>query len=124
MKSITKIVIFSAFLILLFGVVFAQAQPWDPLRDIAGMATALQAPTKYIVFLLSAAMFVIAFKAYAKKKTNKMLFVALAFLFFALKWLFKVIDLYLSPGNFLSDPSENVMELIILAMLFLAIFRK
>jgi len=123
-KSFTKLVIFSAFLILLFGIVFAQGNPWDPLKDIAGMATALQALTKYIVFLLSAAMFVIAFKAYTKTKTNKMLFVALAFLFFALKWLLKVVDLYLSPGNFLSDPSENVMELIILAMLFLAIFRK
>jgi len=123
-KGSTKIMLFSVFLILLFGTVFAQAQPWDPLRDLAGIATALQAPTKYIVFLLSAAMFVIAFKAYTKTKTNKMLFVALAFLFFALKWLLKVVDLYLSPGNFLSDPSENVIELIILAMLFLAIFRK
>ena len=34
-----------------------------------------------------------------------------AFFLFAVKWLLKVLDLFLSPGTFLPDASENIFEL-------------
>ncbi|MBI4044655.1 MAG: hypothetical protein HY392_03020 [Candidatus Diapherotrites archaeon] len=79
---------------------------------------------KILVFLLSAAFFAVAFMAYRKNPSQKLIFVSLAFLFFAPKWLVKLIDLFFSPGTFLADSSENVFELIILGFLFFAILKK
>ena len=97
---------------------------WDSLRPLTQFALDADPYIKVLVFLLSLAIFVISFLAYRKTKTQKLLFVSFAFLFFALKWLVKVLDLFVSPGRFLSDPSENVFEFLILVSLFMAIFKK
>ena len=99
-------------------------QPWDILRPLTEAASTFDSVTRFIVFLLSAALFIISILAYRKTKSKRFLFVMLAFLFFAVKWGLKVADLFVSPGYFLADASENVFELIILASLFIAIFRK
>ncbi len=111
------------FLFLFLPVAFAQA-PWDFLRPVAQIASQVDPLIKPIVFFLSLALMVIAFLGYKKTKSKKSLLVALAFLFFAVKWGLKVMDVFISPGNFLSDSSENVFELLIFISLFLALFKK
>ncbi len=97
---------------------------WDFLRPLAEFAAQIDLFTKVVVALLAFSMFVVAFKAYRKSSSKKMLFVSLAFFLFALKWLVKIADLFFSPGSFLSDSSENVFELMILGLLFYAILKK
>ena len=102
----------------------APNQPWDPLRVLIKFSENIDIITRMIVFALTIAILVISFLAYQKNKSQRLFFVTLAFAFFAIKWALKVIDLFVSPGNFFSDPAENVAELFILAALFLAIFKK
>jgi len=97
---------------------------WDFLRPLVDQAANIDFATRIVVFLLSAAILGIALMAFRRSKTNKMLFVSLAFLFFAAKWAFKVLDLFISPGEFFNRVAENIFELLILASLFLALFRK
>lgn len=97
---------------------------WDALRPLTDVAIQFDPVTKIIVLLLSFGIFVISLLAYKKARSQKLLFVSIAFLLFSLKWLVKAFDLFFSPGNFLSDSSENVFEFFILVMLFFAIFRK
>jgi len=97
---------------------------WDILRPFTDLAGQFDMPLTWLVFLLSIALLAIAVMAYRKSKSRRLMFVSLAFLFFALKWALKVADLYMSPGSFLSDSSENVFELLIFISLFMALFRK
>lgn len=117
--------ILSFCLVMVSGFAFAQQQhPWDFLRPLTVFAESLDNITRVIVFILTLALLVISFLAYNRMKTKRLLIVFLAFLFFAVKWALKVIDLFFSPGYFLSDASENVFELIILVLLFGALFYK
>ena len=110
-------------LVLLAGIALAEeSHVWDSLRPISDFASGIDLPVKVIVFLLTAGIFAISLLAYFKSKSKRILLVSIAFLFFALKWLVKIIDLFYSPGNFLSDSSESVFELGIIAFLFVAIF--
>ncbi len=99
-------------------------QPWEILRPLTDIANQTSPYIKIIVALFSIALFIVALLAYRKKPSKRLLFVALAFFFFAIKWLVKVIDIFISPGAFLADSSENVFELAILALLFFAIIKK
>jgi hypothetical protein len=74
--------------------------------------------------VLSLALLALAMLAYKRSKSGKFLFVSLAFFFFALNWALKVIDLFVSPGEFFNRAAENVFNLIILVCLFIAIFKK
>ena len=100
------------------------AYAWDFLRPLTDLAIQFDPVIKVLVLLLAFGIFVISFLAYKKSKSQKLLFVSIAFLLFALKWMVKVFDIFFSPGNFLSDSSENVFEFFILVLLFLAIFRR
>ncbi len=97
---------------------------WDFLRPLAEAAVAIDPYIKIVVFLLAVGMLFLAASAYRKTSSKKFLFIAGAFSFFALKWLLKILDVFVSPGSFFSDSSENVFELLIFASLFLAVFRK
>ena len=99
-------------------------QVLGPFRLLSELAANMDIITRFIVLLFSLAMLVVAGLAYKKTRSQRLMFVAVAFLLFAVKWLLKVVDLYLSPGTFFPDASENVFELFILLSLFLAIFRK
>lgn len=101
---------------------FADAYPWDALRPASDFAKSVDVPVKLLVFLLSAAILAVSLMAYRKSKSKRILLVSVAFLFFALKWLVKIIDIFYSPGNFLSDSSDSIFEFGILAALFLALF--
>ena len=96
---------------------------WDFLRPLTITAAQLDPYVKILVFLLALGLFIIAYLAYAKNKSKRLLFVSVAFAFFAIKWLIKLVDIFVSPGLFLADSSENVFELLILASLFIALFR-
>lgn len=104
--------------------VFAQENAWDALRPIARFAFEFDFPIKLLVLLLATAIFIISLLAYSKSKSKRILLVTIAFFFFALKWLVKIMDIYISPGEFLSDSSENIFELIILVSLLVALFYK
>ena len=98
--------------------------PWDFLRPITDQAITVDFGTRIIVFLLSMALMVISLLALRKTKSNKFLFVSIAFMLFATKWALKVVDLFVSPGEFFHRAAENIFELAILASLFIAIFKK
>ena len=121
-KALTVVVAF-AFL-LCFGFVSAEAQPWDVLRPLNAAAEQLSEVTTWIVFLLSIALMAISCMAWQRKKTSRYLFIALAFFFFFAKWLLAVADLYLSPGFFFSWAGGTLVELVIFACLFIALFKR
>ncbi len=100
----------------------AEAQPWDALRPISNFAEEINEPVKWIVFLLALGIFVVSLLAYSRSKSKRMLLVSFAFFLFSLKWLIQVMDLFISPGNFLSEASENIFELGIMLSLFGALF--
>ncbi len=104
--------------------VFAEGHLWDFLRPAAEMAGSYDFFTRVIVLVLTLGLAGVSFLAYNKAKSQKLLFVLIAFGLFALKWLLKVLDLFISTGAFFSDASENVFELLILASLFYALFVK
>ena len=112
------------FLIIVSIPVFAQEKIWDALRPMARFAFEFDFPIKVFVLLLATAIFIISLLAYSKSKSKRILLVTIAFFFFALKWLVKIMDVYVSPGEFLSDSSENIFELIILVSLLVALFYK
>jgi len=97
---------------------------WDFLRPIITQAIAYDFLVRVAVFIISVVILAIALLAYKRTKTNRLLFVSIAFFFFVAKLGLKVVDLYLSPGEFFHRAAENVFELIILASLFIALFRK
>ncbi len=117
-------VIISLFFVFSFGLVFAESQPWDFLRPLNSAAESLSTVTTWAVFLLSLGLMVIALLAYRRKHSKRYAFIALAFVFFFLKWLLKVVDIYFSPGHFFNWAAESVFELVIFASLFLALFKR
>src|SRR3989338_559703 len=113
------------FLVLLSSAVFAQDNLWDYLRLEVQLAESLDLPVKVVVFLLSLAIFSVSVLAYSKSKSKRILLVSIAFLLFTLKWAVKIIDIYYSPGNFISDSVENIFELgIFLSLLVALLYRK
>ncbi|HLC79814.1 MAG TPA: hypothetical protein VJG83_05350 [archaeon] len=111
------------FLLLFSNIVFAQ-YAWDNLRPITDFAKEVDLPVKVAVFVLSVAIFAISLLAYSKSKSKRIMLISFAFFLFSAKWLVKVIDVFYSPGTFLSDSSENLFDFGILACLFLALFYK
>lgn len=98
--------------------------PWDFLWDVTQQAIAIDFITRAIVLVLSLAITVIALLAFKRSKSGKFLFVSIAFILFTVKWALKVVDLFFSPGEFFNRAAENIFELLILAALFIAIFKK
>ncbi|MFH1240678.1 MAG: hypothetical protein V1672_05735 [Candidatus Diapherotrites archaeon] len=114
-----------AFFLLILSFVFAEVpSPFQFLKELSTVAAEFDIYVKFIVLFFALGLLVISVKAYLKKKSPRMLFLAAAFFLFAAKWGLKILDLYFSSGVFLPDPSENVFELAIFVMLFAAIFKK
>jgi len=80
--------------------------------------------TRIVDFLLALALFAVAFLAYRRMQTKRMLLVFTAFAFFALKWYVKLLDVFLAKKSFFTDTIGNAFEFIILLLLFLALFFK
>lgn len=113
----------TAFILLLIPLL-ASASTLDPLRHLRSELSYFDFVTRFIVLLLVIVVLGIAILAYLKNRSKRLLLVVGAFALFALKWLLKVADLFLTEGSFVTDPVENVFELLILASLFIAIFKK
>lgn len=111
-----------AFVLFFAGGALAQGNAWDFLRPITDFAVSVDLPVKFVVFLLALAIFVISLLAYTKSRSKRLLLVSVAFFLFSLKWLVKLIDIFYSPGTFLSDSSENIFELGIMLSLLIALF--
>ncbi len=112
---------FLVFFFALIPLVFAEG-PWDFLRPVTEMAYTFDSITRILVFLFALVLCFIAVKAYFKNKSKRFLLIGGAFFLFAVKWFLKLVDLFVSPGWFLPDASENIFELLILALLFVALF--
>jgi len=117
-------VLIAFFILINSAFVFAEEQPWDFLRPLDRAAVEWNPFTTWVVFLLAAALIVISFLAYKKKATSRYAFIALAFGLFGVKWALKLVDIYLSPGRFINWAADTVFDLLILAFLFIALFKR
>ncbi len=100
----------------------SESYVWNYLRPLTWFAKENELFVKTLVFVLAVFIFFISFLAYRRSGSKRILLISAAFMFFSLKWLIKVTDMFYSPGDFLSDSSESVFELIILTLLFVALF--
>lgn len=121
--KVALVVLTSMLFLFSLGSAFAEA-PWEFLRPVVEAANAWSPVIIGIVLVISAFLFVIAFLAYKKTKSKKLLWILAAFGLFVLKRVLYFIDLYFSPGIFMNLAVESVFDLLILASIFMAIFRK
>ena|GEM_PF-782678 len=119
--ALLALIIFSSSAFALAGTDFNAKENLRQVRELAGN---FDFATRIIVFVLSVGIAAVALKAYSKTKSKKIMIVGFAFTFFALKWFFKILTLTVWPATYFTDPIENVFELIIIALLFIALFRK
>ncbi len=119
---IAKIVAVSLFFLFLASVVFAA--PWDPLRAPAAAIGIIEPVIVWVLLLVSLGIFAISALAWKKKKSSKLAWVSAAFALFFIKSLLVVLDLYVSSGNFFNYSIQSFFDLLIIAGLFVAIFRK
>ncbi len=108
--------------------VFAQqalASPaWNALRPLSNFALEIDAPVKWLVLLVSLAIFGISLMGYSKSKSKRILLISFAFFLFALKASIKVLDIYYSPGQFFSAAANDAADFLIMLSMFAAIFYK
>lgn len=77
-----------------------------------------------LVFVVAAALSVISFIAYSRKRSSRLFFVAFAFFLFALKAALKLIDNFFLGDYSYIGVSIQTLEFVILLSLFYALFRK
>ena len=97
---------------------------WDFLRPLSEGVNSFLGPIVVIGLICSIIIFSIAIAAYFKTKSRKLLFIAVAFLLFLVKWIIQAIDLFISPGIFFNLPSQGIAEILIMVLILLAVFRK
>jgi hypothetical protein len=97
---------------------------WDFLRPVTTKAWEVNLILEPFAMLLSIGILAVSVLAYRKTQSKRLLLVSAAFFFFALKWTLRVVDQIVSPGFFFSRASEAVVEVVILGLLFFAIFKK
>ena len=123
-----KPIILAIFATALAGIIpSVHANEWvsaitEPLRILTNEALQFDFITRFIVLLFSLGVAVIAFSAWKRKPQFRLKWIALGFGLIALKWLLKVMDLFVSSGQFFPDHAENVIELLSLASIAYAIF--
>lgn len=119
---LTVFVIMSSFYVLAedAGTVYA----WDALRPLSNFALGLDAPLKWLVLLISIAIFGISLMGYLKSKSKRIMVISFAFFLFTAKAAFNVLDIYYSPGNFFSAAANDVADFLIMLSMFAAIFYK
>ncbi|MDD5148164.1 MAG: hypothetical protein PHH08_01735 [Candidatus ainarchaeum sp.] len=97
---------------------------WDFLRPLSEAVNGFLGPIVLIGLVISIIIFAIAIKSYLKTKSRKLLFIAVAFLLFLVKWVIQAADLFWSPGIFFGVPAQSVAEILIMVFILLAVFRK
>lgn len=98
--------------------------PWEFLREPMNLINSFSMPINVLFFIVAFFLFAIAFLAWKKRPSQKLLLVASAFGIFLFKSLLMVLDYFLSPGYFMNYAIQGFFDLVILALLFAAIFRK
>lgn len=115
-------------LVFLFGLISfcasVFAEPWDFLRDPANQIAAANPIIAWIVFLVSLVLVCIAVLAFKRKNSPRLAWVAAAFALFFVKRLLIVIDIYISPGDFMNVAIQGFFDLLMILALFVGIFRK
>lgn len=97
---------------------------WDVLRPLADAAGTIEPITVWVLAIVAAALVGIAFLAYKKAKSKKLLFVLIAFGLFFIKAVLGVLDVYYSPGVFMNFSVQGAFDVAILVALFIALFKK
>lgn len=118
------VLVFALMLVLNFSFVFAADPPWLILKPLNSFAESVNFLTTWVVFILAALLMALSVSAWTRKKEKRFLFVALAFVFFFIKWFLALLDLYLSPGRFFGWAGGTLVELLIFLCLFLALFKR
>ncbi len=125
-KTIVLIAIIGV-IVLVGGVYWAentQQYVWNFLRPFENAAESLAVWSTLIVLLMSAVLFAISIKAYAKNPSGRFLLVTLAFGLFCVKFLLKFLDFYYSPGHFFSQASQNVFDFFVLLAMVASLLKK
>ena len=103
---------------------FVLAAPWDILREPMIEIAKLSPIFIWALFVVSLILLFISIKAMNKKKSERLAWVTAAFGLFSIKAFLVLADLYLSPGNFMNGSIQAFFDLLILGVLFVALFRK
>ncbi len=74
--------------------------------------------------ILATALFVISFIAYRRDRRNKLLFVSIAFLLFAVKGFLLTSDIFFPSKGAWVDPAANTLDLFVLACFFIGLIKK
>ena len=117
-------VLFSGLLVFAADYVTPISTVTDPIRGFGDFVGQFDYITRFIVLALTVFLAYVSYSAYKKNKSERLFFVALAFGLFFVKWLLKVVDIFVSPGNFFALTYQNVFELLILGALFFALLKK
>jgi uncharacterized membrane protein len=100
------------------------AAPWDFLRIPIELASTINPIVIGLLVIVSLIVMLISLIALKKRKTQKIAFVSLAFILFFIKAVLVLTDLYFSPGIFMNFAVQGFFDLLIVASLFMALFRK
>jgi hypothetical protein len=103
--------------------VFASA-PWDVLRPGIELATLFNPLILFVSLIISLVLVIISFLAWNKSKSKRLLIVFGAFSLFFIKSILMVLDFYFSPGIFMNFAVQGFFDLLIIGILFIALFKK
>jgi hypothetical protein len=109
---------------LLFILQNAFAAAWDVFRIPVEIAIALNPFVMGLLFLVSLAILGIALLALKKKKSKRLMIVAIAFGLIFIKSALGLIDLYVSPGIFMNFAVQGFFDLLIVGAFAIALFKK
>lgn len=87
----------------------------------------LESGNKFVLFanlLVALVLVAIGFMAYERSKKPAILWISVAFTVIAFQWLLRIADRYVIPGNLVIVPLSDVFELVVLFLLFFALFKR
>ncbi len=111
-------------LLLTFLVNGVFANPWDFLRIVPETAALINPILIWALLLTSIIILIISIISLKKTKSQRLLFVTIAFTFFFINSFLNVVDFYFSPGYFMNFAVQGLFDFLVILSLFIAIFRK
>ena len=123
MKRKLFVAITALALLALPALAFAEeSRAWDALRPASEFAKDIELIVKWLLLVVSAVLFAISAMAYYKSGSRRVMFISAAFFLFVVASLVKIFDIYFSPGYFFSEASSDLMQLLIMLIIFVAVF--
>lgn len=126
-KKLAFGVVIGLLLLTLGAVAFISYEKSTPNYDPVPLKNFLSVADKFIIVinaLVALALLFIAFAAYQRSKKSSIMLVGLAFAVISLNWLMRLADKYLIPGNVVIEPLADLLSLVVLGLLFLALFKR